>query len=144
MPPNIHPLLVHFPIALLLTSVALSWAGLIWKGPGFQKAAWYTLLLGLAGTVVTVITGLIAAQSVPAGSPALATLNSHKLLGIATFVVFGMQAICHMRHRGVYSPGKRILHTAIQLVGVSLIVAVGFFGGELVFTFGVGVAALAP
>jgi hypothetical protein len=44
----------------------------------------------------------------------------------------------------VYSPGKRILHTAIQLVGVGLIVAVGYFGGELVFTYGVGAAAFAP
>ena len=27
MPANLHPLFVHFPIALLLSSVALSWAG---------------------------------------------------------------------------------------------------------------------
>ncbi len=144
MPANIHPLLVHFPIALLLTSVALSWADLLWKGKGFERAAWYTLLLGLAGTVATLITGLIAAQSVPIDSPALATLNTHKLLGIATLVIFGMQAVCARRSKGVYSPRKRILHTAIQLVGVGLIVAVGFLGGELVFTYGVGVATLAP
>jgi uncharacterized membrane protein len=144
MPANIHPLLVHFPIALLLTSVALSWAGLLWKGKGLEQAAWYTLLLGLAGTVVTLITGLIAAQSVPIDSPAQATLNTHKFFGIATFVIFGLQAMCAWRNKGRYSPGKRILHTAIQLGGVALIVAVGFFGGELVFTYGIGVGTLAP
>jgi uncharacterized membrane protein len=144
MPPNIHPLLVHFPIALLLASVVLSWADLLWKGKNFERAAWYTLLLGLTGTVVTVATGLIAAQDVPPGSPAQATLNTHRLLGVATFVVFGLQAICAWRNKGVYSPGKRALHTAIQLVGVALIVTVGFFGGELVYTYGVGVAALVP
>lgn len=144
MPTNLHPLFVHFPIALLLSSVALSWAGRLWQGKNFDQAAWYTLLLGLAGTLVTVITGLLAAQGVPAGSPALTTLNTHKLLGIATFVIFGMQAICAYRSKGIYSPGKRILHTVIQLIGVALIVAVGLFGGELVYTFGVGVSTVSP
>jgi uncharacterized membrane protein len=144
MPTNIHPLLVHFPIALLLTSVGLSWAGRLWKGKGFDQAAWYTLLLGLAGTLVTVITGLLASQSVAADSPAMATLTTHKYLGIATLVVFGLQAVCAWRSKGVYSSRKRILHTAIQLLGVALIVAVGLFGGELVYTFGLGMAAPAP
>ena len=135
MPTNLHPLFVHFPIALLLSSVAFSWAGRLWQGKNFDQAAWYTLLLGLAGTLVTLITGLLAAQGVPADSPAL---------GIATFVIFGIQAICAYRSKGVYSPGKRILHTVIQLIGVALIVVVGLYGGELVYTFGVGVSAIAP
>jgi uncharacterized membrane protein len=93
----------------------------------------------LLGTLATLVTGLMAAQNVPADSPALATLNAHKFLGIATFVVFGLQAVCAWRSKGVYSSGKRVLHIVIQLIGVGLIVAVGFFGGELVYTFGVGV-----
>jgi uncharacterized membrane protein len=44
--PNLHPLLVHFPMALLLSSAAFSWLGLRWKDKGFDKAAWYTLLAG--------------------------------------------------------------------------------------------------
>ncbi|MCP5095504.1 MAG: DUF2231 domain-containing protein [Chloroflexi bacterium] len=136
---NSHPLVVHFPIALLLTSVAFYWAGLFWKGRGFDKVAWYTLLLGLVGTAVTILSGLIAAKNVPLDSPAMQTLTTHKVLGIATFVIFGMQAVCAWRSQGIYSPGKRILHTVIQLIGVSLIIAVGYFGGELVYTFGIGV-----
>jgi len=144
MPTNLHPLFVHFPIALLLTSVALSWAGRLWQGKGLAQASWYTLLLGLVGTLFTLITGLLAARSVPLDSPAIATLSTHRLLGIATFVVFGLQALCTWRSKGVYSPGKRILHTVIQVIGVALIVAVGLYGGELVYTFGIGVSAMTP
>jgi uncharacterized membrane protein len=140
---NLHPLFVHFPIALLLVSVAFSWLALRWKNHSFDKAAWHTLLAGLAGTAVALISGLLAAQNVPAASPAM-TLNTHKLLGLATLVIFGMQAVCAWRSKGVYSPGKRVLHTVMQLVGVGLIVAVGFFGGELVYTFGLGVAPRLP
>ncbi|NUQ38504.1 MAG: DUF2231 domain-containing protein [Caldilineales bacterium] len=139
MPLNPHPLIVHFPIALLLTSVALSWAGRIWKHNNFERASWYTLLLGLAGAVFAVISGLLAARSVPLDSPALATLSTHRLLGIATVVVFGLLTLCTWRNKGVYSPGKRVLHTLIQIIGVALIVGVGLFGGELVYTFGIGV-----
>lgn len=142
--PDLHPLLVHFPIALLLASVALDWAGLIWKGKGFDRAGWHTLLLGLVATVLTLITGLLAARDVPAGSPALATLNTHRALGIATLVVFALQAACHVRSKGVYSSGKRALHTLVQIGGVALIVAVGYLGGELVYSYGVGVTAIAP
>jgi len=141
MPDNLHPLLTHFPIALLLSSVAFYWAGLRWKEKGLDKTASYTLWLGLAGTAVAIISGLVAAQSVPLDSPAMQTLTTHKFLGIATFVIFGIQAICAWRSKGIYRPAKRVLHTVIQLSGVALIIAVGYFGGELVYTFGIGVLA---
>lgn len=138
----LHPRLVHFPIALLLTSVALSWASLRWKDRGLDRAAWYTLLLGLVGTVFTLITGLLAARGVPADSPAMATLNIHKILGIVTLVIFGLQALILVRSKGTFSSPLRALYLGMQLVGVALILAVGFLGGELVYTFGLGVSAL--
>ena len=144
MPTNLHPLIVHFPIALLLSYVALDWAGKIWKKEALEHAAWYSLLLGLAGTVFTLITGLLAAQSIPADSPALATATLHKFLGLGTLIVFGMLTLCTWRNRGKYTPAKKVLHTVIQLIGVGLILAVGFFGGELVYTFGIGVSAMVP
>lgn len=144
MPATLHPLFVHFPIALLLSSVALQWAGRFWPGRGLDRAAWYTLLLGLAGTVVTLATGLVAAQGVAADSPAAATLNLHRLLGIVTFVIFGVLAFWHWRSKGSVDGRWRVFYTLLQVVGVLLIAAVGFYGGELVYTYGVGVAAAMP
>lgn len=54
--PDLHPMFVHFPIALLLTSVALDWGDRIWNGMGLAQAAWYPLQLGLLGGVASVIT----------------------------------------------------------------------------------------
>lgn len=139
--PNLHPLVVHFPMGLLLTSIVLYWANLFWKGRGLEQAYWYTHRIGLAGALFAVISGLLAARTVPADSPAISIVSIHRALGLATFVVFGLLAVCHARNKGEYSRGKRILHTIVQWVGVGLILAAGFFGGELVYTFGVGVAA---
>ena len=54
--------------------------------------------------------------------------------------MFGLQAVCHWRHHGAYSGGDRIKHMVVQVVGVALITFLGFKGGELVYTFGIGVA----
>ena len=141
---NLHPLFVHFPIALLLSSVAFSWAGRFWPGKGLDQAAWYTLLLGLVGTVFTLGSGFVAAQSVAADSPAMTTLNLHRLLGIATFVIFGALALWSWRSKGVFTGNRRLFFTTLQVAGVALIVAVGFYGGELVYTYGVNVASTVP
>jgi hypothetical protein len=63
-------------------------------------------LLGLIGTLVTLISGLIAARGVPADSPALATLTIHKFIALGTFVIFGIQAFCYARNRGKYTPDR--------------------------------------
>lgn len=140
----LHPRLVHFPIALLLTSVIVDWVSHRWKREELDQVAWVTLLIGLAGAVLALIAGLIAAQAVPADSPATTTLNLHKILGIGVLIIFGLQAVCRWRNKGEYSRGKRILHTFIQIAGVALIVAVGTLGGELVYTYGIGVSTAIP
>lgn len=142
MPANFHPLFVHFPIALLLSSVALSWVAHFWPGKDLNQAAWYTLLLGLTGAALTLITGFLDAQRVPLNSPAISTLNIHRALGISTFVIFGALAIWSWRSKGAIGGRSRTLYTVLQVVGVALIATVGFLGGELVYTFGLGVATM--
>ncbi len=134
-----HPIIVHFPMALLTVSVFFYWAALRWKGRGFESAYWYTHLVGLAGAALAVVTGLLGAQAIPADSPAMDTVNLHKFLGLGTLAVFTVLAICHWRNRWEYSPRRRMLHTAVQVLGLVLIVATGLFGGELVYSFGIGV-----
>ena len=141
---NLHPLFVHFPRALLLSSVALNWADRRWPDKSMEPASWYMLLLGLAGTVFTLLSGLVAAQGVPIESPAAATLSIHRLLGIVTFALFGILAIWRWRSKGALSGNRRLAFTLMQVVGIALIATVGFYGGELVYTFGIGVANTGP
>ena len=137
MPP-LHVLIVHFPIALLLTSVALSWASLIWKDKSFDKASWYSLLLGLVATLVAIPTGLASASGIPADSAAMVAVNPHRILGISTFVVFALQAVIVWRSKAEMSVGVRVTLIALQVIGAVILIVLGYFGGELVYRYGVG------
>ena len=54
---ELHPKVVHFPIALLLTYVALELIGIVFKKEFYQKAAHLLLFLGVIGALFAVLTG---------------------------------------------------------------------------------------
>ncbi|MDP3920745.1 MAG: hypothetical protein Q8R76_08075 [Candidatus Omnitrophota bacterium] len=64
---NIHPLFVHFPIALLLTSTAFYFLGSIFKKEELLAAGQWALYFGTLSAAVTVWTGLQAAKTAPHG-----------------------------------------------------------------------------
>tara|TARA_B100001142_G_scaffold11306_2_gene10822 strand:+ start:606 stop:1010 length:405 start_codon:yes stop_codon:yes gene_type:complete len=54
-----HPLVIHFPIALISSSVAFDFLYLIKKDSGLIAASWWTMFFGLISTVVAIITGIV-------------------------------------------------------------------------------------
>ncbi|MEO6002738.1 MAG: c-type cytochrome domain-containing protein [Opitutus sp.] len=56
-----HPLLVHFPLGLLLLVPVLEWAGR--RRPGLAEAAGFVLGLALIGAVASVLAGLALARA---------------------------------------------------------------------------------
>jgi len=65
---NVHPLFVHFPIALLNGFLLMELLGAITDKRSLRSAATWMLYLGTLGAVVTVITGLIAESGVGHGA----------------------------------------------------------------------------
>jgi uncharacterized membrane protein len=158
LPPSdgLHPLVVHFPIALLLVVPVFVVLGLLWRGarPTIFVAATVLLLLGAAGTVAAVLTGEAAeaqAKSVPA---ARAALERHEELAeLARNLFLGLLAVAaaltalHWRFRQ-RAPASIVwgaaavfllLHAAASLV----LVNAAHEGGRLVHRFGVH-APVAP
>lgn len=59
---DIHPMLVHFPVALLLASVLFDVLGLIRRDERLHFAAHYTLVAGVAGGLFAAVSGFLAAE----------------------------------------------------------------------------------
>ncbi len=54
-----HPMVVHFPIALLMTCSLFAVLFLIFKNPSFERTSFYLLVLGVVASPIAMATGLL-------------------------------------------------------------------------------------
>jgi len=141
--PNIHPLLVHFPIALLYAAVAVDLAGCAWwcNKPARQAA---TLLYGLGavGAIAAYLTGRAASQSVWLPGMAEPVLKEHWDWALRTVWFFVTVTVVRLV---LLRPARReptvslvAALALVGLVGIGLLLATGDRGGRLVYRHGVG------
>ena len=68
--PDLHPFLVHFPVALLTVSLILELWGTYRKLPELNRAGWWTQLSGTISIALAVVSGLVTGNelSLPSGA----------------------------------------------------------------------------
>ena len=142
--PNLHPLVVHFPIALFLVGFvidALSW---LLKNETLKRAGLIMVLLGALTAIPAVVTGLAIEETIEAQIEALsgaeAALEAHEELAIPTTVVLLGAAL--LRLGLVVRPRLRALlalYLAVGAVGLGMLAVTGYRGGELVYRYGAGI-----
>lgn len=136
----IHPIAVHFPIALLSTTVLSDLLWSRWQLDGLRAAGWYTLVLGLGGALVAVITGSIAEEGVEHSGVPKRVLEIHETLGFATFWIFaGLLGLRIAEWLG-WIRERLALRIVLGLGAVALLFIASYYGGSLVYEFGAGVA----
>jgi len=136
-PWELHPMLVHFPIAFLLGGVAL----LVWarRKPSefLHHAAAGLLLAGMICGWVAAAAGGLAYFTVPAH-----TEEGHELmywhlgLALAMLAVFTWVSIARWRGRTTAASKPQLL---ASLVGIVLLMLTGYVGGSIVYHHGAGV-----
>jgi uncharacterized membrane protein len=126
---------VHFPIALLVAGLAPALVERRRPRPELAFMASWLLWLGTAAAWAAVVLGLVAeawARHVPASWEAMA---DHKAMGIWTAAAFTVLSLWRWRFSG---KGGAFFPLA-WLTACVLLFATAYEGGELVFSFGVGV-----
>ena len=154
---HLHPASVHFPIALLLVGSALTVLHIAGRAPfDLKPTIWLLLALGWIGGAVAVLTGLLAQINLPPDAPYRAVLNFHIGAGLGVLMVYGFWLYRGWLYRGARAQKarqKRGITTtdllddaaargwiaAIAVVGALLILITGWYGGVLVYEFGVNV-----
>lgn len=139
--PNVHPLLVHFPIALIFAVVACDFIGLVFKKRSFIAAGSILTVFALVAAVFTVISGLLA-EDIAWKPPAVGELiDTHELLG---FIFLGIVVVLAIFRFAV----KQKLYSrlgwaalAIGIVAAGVVSAGGYIGGEMVYRYGTGIEA---
>ncbi|HEY9857243.1 MAG TPA: DUF2231 domain-containing protein [Stenomitos sp.] len=137
---SLHPLVVHFPIALLISALAFDLVGVLWKREAFTSAGFYAQVLGALGAIASVITGNQAEEAVEDLKGLAETLETHERLGQISMWATLLAVIVrgYLIRRAPLGPRLRAAMLVVSLALALLVAASGFYGGKLVYEFGAG------
>jgi len=126
-----HPVVIHFPIALFIISVAFDLLA-FWKdNPALAKAAYYNLVAAALAAPVAVVTGLAAWQWQLEGAKLKGTLLLHLALALVSSALIWILCAWRVRRRKDPQQIPGFIYLYLTLVTVFLIALTGHLGGFL-------------
>jgi uncharacterized membrane protein len=136
--PNIHPFLVHFPVALLTTALAFDFLGVVLSRDELMRAGWWTQLVGTIGMAAAVISGLVAKSQALIPSEAGGTFDTHQQIAFISAGAFTALLLWRVGMRTRIAPQRRTLYLALCAAALGCLWIAAWYGGELVYRFGIG------
>ena len=143
---QLHPMLVPFAVALLVTGVVFEYYGKFQNEESARTAGGLNIRLGLAFAAVAVVVGFLGvigigdifSEADPRVSPEVKIhmrkfLSYHILFACSTVVIF-ILALVAARYRK--KKWGQVLYFSLLGVGLASVLATGYCGGELVHRFG--------
>jgi uncharacterized membrane protein len=129
---KMHGATVHFPIALILCSGVLDALGFFFPVPairrGLHAAGYWTMILGAAGTVPAVVSGLVMTKGVMLGHD---TLRAHHLFAWPAFALIIGLATWRVLAGDFASRKAPAGYLMAAGVAAALVMAAGYYGGEM-------------
>lgn len=144
--PNLHPLVVHLPIALLAAAAAVDLASLFLRArPGVRHTATWLYIGGAATAVVAYFTGDSAAKAMALPADVALLVDAHADWAFRTTWLFAFFASARLAISYILSPTLPVLVGTflLALLGIGTLVETVAHGSQLVFQHGVGVQAVA-
>ena len=124
-----HPVIIHFPIALFIISVAFDLLA-IWRGnPAMAKAAYYNLLTAALTAPVAIATGLTAWQWQLEGAKLKGNLLLHLIFALSSSGMIFVLCRWRVRHRRLPEPTPNATYFVFALATVLMIAFAGHLGG---------------
>lgn len=136
-----HPLIVHFPIALLIVGSIAELAGHLLKRDDLRHFAFWAIILGVASTGAAYLSGSMAEEQVEHLPGIHSTLEMHEELATITLVTWiGLGALrILLAGRQWLTSNIFYLYIVLLLAGSVLLGTTGYWGGQLVYQHGAGV-----
>jgi uncharacterized membrane protein len=144
--PNWHPLVVHFPIALILSATALLLAARLLRSEALAASAatvgTWNLCLGAAAALFALATGLSAVLDLDVSTAARQAISLHLKWAMLTTLLLVLLAVW----RGAGSAARSRPSWVFLIVLFAASAALSFTayrGGKNVFEYGIGVKKIA-
>ena len=143
--PNLHPLIIHFPIALLIAATMVDLVDALFERPAWLGVGATSLyLVGAGAAVVAYVTGRQAAATVFVPGMAHPIVEDHRAWALLTVWYVGIVAAARLSALLAGFPrarAQRVLLLTAALIGVLFLQQTAERGARLVYEHGVGVIA---
>jgi len=140
--PGIHPLIIHFPIALLSLAVGLTALAVIYSREWITNSTLSLYVLGTLGALVSFISGRSAADSIGLNLKAEVAIGTHSNWALYTLIYFGVFTCIYYGVMFILKKESilfKIILAVLAVGGFLLLGQTAEYGGRLVFEYGLGV-----
>ncbi len=139
--PPLHPALVHFPIALVTLSFVFDILGKLLRKRSFYSAGWWTLCAGAITGIMTVALGYFDMNRAMLNRETHEIVDIHMRLGWLLLAAVAVITLWRWTIRRSPEDGPTAFYLVAALFAVTLTLFQGWYGGEMVYSHGAGVAA---
>ena len=124
-----HPVIIHFPIALFIISVAFDLLAIWRRNPALAKAAYYNLLAAALTAPVAIASGLTAWQWQVEGAKLKGNLLLHLVFALTASGMIWLLCGWRVRQRRFRERPPGVIYIVLALATVFLIALAGHLGG---------------
>ncbi len=129
----LHPMLVHFPIALSGAATLFILLALWKKDAGFEKMAFANLVLTVLGTIAAGLTGMYDNNLSYGGEAPNAGVKI--ILASTLLVISSATVIVRWRNPAVIESGGKTLYVLGYIASFVLALTLAFLGGVILYGF---------
>ena len=130
---RLHPLVVHFPIALLTVAALVELLHVIRRKPVPSEAGTYCLAFGVAGAVVAVCLGTLNAANQSVTGEAAAALERHQVMGWTSMIAAVSALATGQAARRAGGIRTVAVYVGLVLATSAVVSATGHLGAGLVY-----------
>lgn len=132
---QLHPMIIHFPIVLLLVGVISLWIS-FWGSDFYRRLANYSLVGGFVFLIAAVISGFNSVDyAVKTFTNVSETITKHQMFGIVTLIIFALTLLIQYSSIKKKNPSTflRGILFVLSFTGLVMLIMTGHFGGQLVY-----------
>lgn len=139
---HLHPMSVHFPIALITVGFLFDLASLFYKKePSLPKVGYYLQVLGMLAAIAAWGTGYFIAGATQMEGEAMQVREQHELFATLSLVAVIVATIARiiLVYQKTENTLFRYIPFGLSFVSVIFITITGYLGGKLVIDFMIGI-----
>ncbi|MGE5382814.1 MAG: DUF2231 domain-containing protein [Omnitrophica WOR_2 bacterium] len=133
---HLHPIFVHFPIAIILLGMVIQLIALKRRNNNFfTDASWYLLIIGALATIPAYLTGAFLTDELTGKAGEIQEIHEHWGLITLICVLAAALVASYIRYKGLQHTRKQLIVTILYVLTTIAIIICGYYGGIVAYEF---------